>query len=77
MLTKCEHLGNLRFSKTLPYAFTEHGVLMAANVLNSPAAVKMSVFIIRAFVKQWEVLVADQAILKRLAETDKKLLIHE
>ncbi len=38
----------------LPFAFTEHGALMAANVLNSPEAVKMSVFIIRAFVKQRE-----------------------
>ncbi len=50
---------------------------MAANILSSPAAVKMSIFIIRAFVKQREMLAANQAILKRLAEIDKKLLIHD
>jgi hypothetical protein len=41
--------------KYLPYAFTEHGAIMAANVLNSPRAVQMSVFVVRAFVRlrQW------------------------
>jgi hypothetical protein len=37
--------------KYLPYAFTEHGAIMAANVLNSPRAVQMSVFVVRAFLK--------------------------
>ena len=47
----CDHLAGLKFSKTLPYAFTEHGAIMAANVLNSARAVEMSVFVVRAFVK--------------------------
>ena len=63
--------------RSLPWAFTEHGALMASNVLNSPEAIKMSVFIIRAFVKQREALAANQAILRRLAEIDKKLLLHD
>ncbi|NDV61193.1 ORF6N domain-containing protein [Puniceicoccales bacterium CK1056] len=63
--------------RNLPYAFTEHGALMAANVLKSPEAVKMSVFIIRAFVKQRVALSANEAILKRLAEIDKSLLVHD
>ena len=50
---------------------------MAANVLNSPKAVAMSVYIIRAFLKLRETLVANQAILKRLAEIDKTLLQHD
>jgi hypothetical protein len=62
--------------KHLPYAFTEHGAIMAANVLNSPQAVAMSVFIVRAFVQQREVLAANDTILKRLAEIDKTLLQH-
>ena len=37
--------------RRLPYAFTEHGALMAANVLNSPEAVKMSVYVVRAFIR--------------------------
>jgi hypothetical protein len=62
--------------KHLPYAFTEHGAIMAANVLNSPQAVVMSVYVIRAFVQQREVLAANETILKRLAEIDKTLLQH-
>jgi hypothetical protein len=60
-----------------PYAFTEHGALMAANILNSPRAVTMSVYIIRAFIKMREDLAANAAILKRLAEIDKSLLLHD
>ena len=62
--------------KYLPYAFTEHGALMAANVLNSVKAVTMSVYIVRAFVQQREVVLANESILKRLAEIDKTLLSH-
>jgi hypothetical protein len=63
--------------KHLPYAFTEHGALMAANVLKSKKAVAMSVFIIRAFVQQRESLAANDAILKRLAEIDHTLLQYD
>jgi hypothetical protein len=57
-----------------PYAFTEHGGLMAANVLSSPHAITMSVYLIRAFVKVRETLVANVVILKRLAKNDKSVL---
>jgi hypothetical protein len=63
--------------KHLPHAFTEHGALMAANVLRSAAAVKMSVFVVRAFVRQREALAGNEAILRRLAEIDKTLLLHD
>jgi hypothetical protein len=61
----------------LPFAFTEHGALMAATVLNSPRAVAVSLYIIRAFVKMREDLAANAAILRRLAEIDKTLLLHD
>jgi len=77
VVANCDHLQNLKFSKALPHAFTEYGALMAANVLNSPDAVKMSVFIIRAFIKQREALSANATILKRLAEIDHTLLLHD
>lgn len=77
VITNCDHLKKLKFSKALPHVFTEHGALMASNVLNSHAAVKMSVFIIRDFVKQRETLAINQNILRRLAEMDKKLLLHD
>jgi hypothetical protein len=60
-----------------PWAFTEHGALMAANILRSKQAVEMSVFVIRAFVKMREQWVANMAILKRLAEIDRTLLQHD
>jgi hypothetical protein len=69
-------LAKLKFSKQVR-AFTEHGALMAATVLNSPRAVAMSLYIIRAFVKMRKDLAANAAILKRLAEIDKTLLLHD
>ena len=61
----------------LPWAFTEHGALMAANILRSERAVQMSVFVVRAFVRLREQIAANSAILKRLAEIDKSLLQHD
>jgi len=67
--------------RTLPYAFTEHGALQAANVLRSKRAVEMSVFVIRAFVKMREVLRGTPGLARKLAALEKKLTdrlnIHE
>ena len=60
-----------------PRVFTESGALQAANVLRSKRAVAMSLFVIRAFIKMREQLATDAAILKRLAEIDKMLLVHD
>jgi phage regulator Rha-like protein len=60
-----------------PYAFSEHGTIMAAMVLNSPEALAMSVYVVRAFVSMRERLAANNAILKRLAEIDQALLQHD
>ena len=64
-----------------PYAFTEYGALMAANVLNSERAVQMSVFVIRAFVKMRETLLGTRELAKKLALLEKKLTgrldVHE
>ncbi len=73
----CDHLKQLKFSHVNPYAFTEHGAIMAANVLNSPKAVEMSVFVVRAFVRMREQLMATAALEKRLAEIEKTLLTHD
>lgn len=59
--------------RTRPYAFTEHGALQAANVLRSPRAVQMSVFVIRAFVKMRETLLGTRELAKKLAELEKQL----
>jgi hypothetical protein len=60
-----------------PWAFTEHGAVMAANILRSERAIHMSVFVVRVFVRLREHVAANQAILKRLAEIDRTLLEHD
>ena len=66
--------GGIRYR---PYAFTEHGALMAASVLNSSQAVKMSLYVIRAFVKSRDELAANNAMVKRLAQIDNTLFLHD
>ncbi len=63
--------------RKLPWVFSEHGAIMAATVLNSPQAVSMSVYVVRAFVQMREQLAVNAAILRRLAEIDKTLLNHD
>jgi len=62
VVANCDHLAGLKYSKSLPFACTEHGAIMAASVLNSPRAVEMSVFIVRAFVKLREILPSIQCL---------------
>jgi hypothetical protein len=63
--------------RKLPWVFTEHGAVMAANILRGDRAVRMSVFVVRAFVRMREQIAANQSILARLAEIDDKLLEHD
>jgi phage regulator Rha-like protein len=65
--------GRGRHRKYRPYAFTEHGAIMAANILRSPRAVQMSVFVIRAFVKMRETLLGTRELAKKLAALEKQL----
>jgi hypothetical protein len=69
--------GRRRRTTYRPWAFTEHGVLMAANILWSERAIQMSVFVVRAFVRLREHVAANTAVLKRLAEIDRTLLRHD
>jgi hypothetical protein len=59
--------------KYLPYAFTEHGAIMAANILNSPHAMQMSVFVVRAFVKMRGLLGNTKELARQLAALEKEL----
>jgi len=59
--------------RKLPNAFTEQGAIMAANVLNSPQAVKMSVFVVRAFVRMRQLLLSHGELARKLAELEKML----
>jgi hypothetical protein len=63
--------------KYLPHAFTEHGAIMAATVLNSPEAIQMSVFVVRAFVKMREALISRSELERRLLRIENVLLAHD
>ena len=72
VVTNCDHLAKLKFSKSLPFAFTEHGAIQAANVLNSPQAVDMGIYVVRAFVRMREMLATHQDLARRLADLEEK-----
>ena len=72
VVTTCDHLQKLKFSKALPYAFTEHGAIQAANVLNSARAVEMGIYVVRAFVRLKEAATTHADLAKRLTELEEK-----
>jgi len=61
----------------LPNAFTEHGALMAATILNSPRAVEVSIFVVRAFVRLREMVAANKELAKRLDELERRVSHHD
>jgi hypothetical protein len=66
-----------RDPRFLPYAFTEHGALMAADVLNSPQAVEMSVLVVRAFVRMRHLLAAHKELTGKLSDLERKIGTHD
>jgi hypothetical protein len=72
VVANCDHLSKLRFSPVLPNAFTEHGAIMAASVLNTRRAIQVSVFVVRAFVKLREIISQHKDLGRRLDELEKK-----
>lgn len=77
VVTICDHLSQLKFSSSLPFAFTEHGAIMAASILNSKRAVETSVYVVRAFVKLREILSTHKELARKLGEQERKLAVHD
>jgi hypothetical protein len=77
VVAKCDHLRALKFSSVFPYAFTEHGAIQAANVLNSAAAVEMSVHVVRAFVRLRQLMVNHKALSAQLAALESRVGAHD
>jgi len=63
--------------KYLPYAFTEHGAIQAANVLNSDTAIDMSVHVVRAFVRLRQLLGSQRVLAAKLSELDRRVGSHD
>ncbi len=77
VVTNCDHLIKVKFSKVLPNAFTEFGAIMAANLLNSDEAVRASVFVVRAFLRMREMIRAGTEIGMKLSEIERRLDGHD
>jgi hypothetical protein len=77
VVTNCDHLGKLRFSSSLPYAFTEHGAVMLASVLKSTRAVEVSVFVVKAFSRMRRMLADQRRFALKLDEIENKLAAHD
>jgi len=72
VVANCDHLKNLKFSHTLPYGFTEHGAVMLASVLNSPAAIDVSIQVVRTFNRLREYVANHKALANKLALLEKR-----
>jgi phage regulator Rha-like protein len=77
VVANCDHLTKLKFSKTLPYAFTEHGTIMAVTVLNTQRAIETSIFVVRAFIKLREMVATHKKLADKLEELEQHLKGHD
>ena len=72
MVANCIHLARLKFSPATTLAFTEHGALMAASVLNTPRAIEVSVYVVRAFVRLNQALASHKDLARRLDQLEAR-----
>lgn len=77
VVANCDHLAKLKYSPTLPYAFTEHGALMLGNVLKSEQAVEMSLMVVRAFVRMRELVAGNKELAQKLNQLERKVGAHD
>lgn len=77
LVANCDRFKNLKHSTALPHAFTEHGAIMLASVLNSPTAIDMSIFVVRAFIKLREIISSHRSIAQKLAQLERKVGNHD
>jgi len=77
VVANCDHLDKLKYSPSLPYAFTEHGAIMAASVLNSPIAIEVSVHVVRAFVRLRELVAGHKELAQKLNQLERKVGAHD
>ncbi|RZB30727.1 MAG: hypothetical protein SRB1_03007 [Desulfobacteraceae bacterium Eth-SRB1] len=77
VVANCDHLSTLKFSPSLPYAFTEHGAIMAASVINSPRAIEASIFVVRAFVRLRKMVETHTELLQKVGELEHRLEGHD
>ena len=72
----CDHLQNLKFRHTLPYAFTEQGVAMLAAVINSPKAIDVNIQIMRAFIQLRNYVLSNDTLFEQIGDLRKLLMLY-
>jgi hypothetical protein len=77
VVTNCDHLAKLKYSPSLPYAFTEHGALMLGNVLKSDRAVEVSLMVVRTFVHLRELVSGHKELAQKLNQLERKVGAHD
>ena len=77
VVANCDHLTNLKYSHTNPYVFTEHGAIMAANVLSTKHAIDISILVVRTFVKLRTMLTDDEELRHKLRKIEEKITDHD
>jgi len=77
LVANCDHLIRLKYSPVMPNAFTEHGAIMLAAVLNSQKAIEMSLFVVRAFIRLREIISTHKELAQKLKELELKIDSHD
>lgn len=77
LVTNCDRFKSLKHSISLPKAFTEHGAVMAASLLNSQSAIEVSIYVVRAFIKMRQLLSQHKEILKKLSSLEQTVAAQD
>lgn len=77
VVANCDHLEKIKYSPHLPKVFTEHGIMMLANVLKSEQAINMSIKIIEVFIEMREVLFTHKDLLLKMQEIEQRVTTHD
>ncbi len=77
LVTNCDRFNRLKHSSSYPYAFTEHGALMSANVLNSEKAISVSILIVEVFVRLRELVSSNAEFALKVSELENRLDSHD
>ena len=77
VITICDNLGKIKYYPRLPYAFTEHGAIMVASVLNTSRAVQISVYVVRAFVSLRQFLATNKELGRKFADLEQRVGTHD
>ena len=77
VVANCDHLSTIKFSAALPNAFTGHGAIMVASIINSPRAIGASIFVVRAFVRLRKTVEIHTKLLQMFRELERRIVDHD